>query len=65
MKTDAGKAVILLGGGIENHDHMCTVKPHDVKRTPLCSPCAMSQSLATSVVNSQSWISHGFHTPSV
>jgi hypothetical protein len=26
MKTDAGKAVILLGGGIGNHVYMSTVK---------------------------------------
>jgi len=67
MKTDAGEAVIILGGGIGNHVHICTVKPYDVlkKITLLCSPCAMSLSLVTSVVvNSQSWISHEFHTPS-
>lgn len=65
MNTDAGKAVILLGGGIGNHIYTCTVKLHKVlkKRTLLCSPCAMSLSPVTSVVvNSQSWNSHGDET---
>jgi len=59
MNTDSGKAAILLGGGRGNHVYMCTVKLHEglKKRALLCSPCAMSLSLVTSVVvNSQSWI---------
>jgi len=48
MKTDAGKAVILLGGGMGTHVHTCAVKPHEVlkkKNTfvqPVCNvtePC--------------------------
>jgi hypothetical protein len=30
MKTDAGKAVILMVWGIGNHVYVCTVKPHYV-----------------------------------
>jgi len=60
MKTDAGKAVILLGGGIGNHVYMSTVKLHDVlkKRTLLYSPCAVSLNLVPSVAMDQSRIPH-------
>jgi hypothetical protein len=46
MKTDAGKAVILLGGGIGNYIHMCTVKMHDVlkkKNTSVQSVCNVTE----------------------
>lgn len=41
MKTEAGKAAILLTGGIGNHVHMCTVKPHDVLKKKKEHFCAV------------------------